>query len=334
MPEDNDFTPAPWASHDTFKSARAAYDVHVGRSYDDAVSKAISASDLVPDSIKSESSNPIVILCDVTGSMGKWPATIFSKLPYLANEAKFYFEDDYEVSFGAIGDCFSDRYALQVHPFAKDKDMESTLKKLVVEGGGGGTSEESYDLGALYYARNCEVPNAVKPLLIMIGDEGIYPTVYKDKAKSCAKVDLATNTSTGQVFAELKQKFDVFVIRKPYNTSSNTSRDPRESAIHEQWEKLLGNDHVIMLPEAERVVDVIFGIFAKVTDKIDDFKKELTDRQLKDPDGKHKIDVVMKSLNTLHKLKGRSLKKLEGPVSVTRRKSGSGPAKTSKSLLD
>lgn len=342
MPEDHDFTPAPWASHDNFKSARAAYDVHVGRSYDDAVSKGIKVSDLVPKSIKSDSTNPIVILCDVTGSMGKWPATIFSKLPYLANEAKFYFGDDYEVSFGAIGDAFGDQYPLQVHDFGKDKDMEATLKKLVVEGGGQATSEESYDLGALYYARNCEMPNAVKPLLIFIGDEGIHSPMYKDKAKSYAKVDIEKSMSVEEIFEELKQKFDVYIIRKPYNTYSNTSRDPREAAIHEQWEKLLGEDHVLMLPEAERVVDVIFGIFAKVTDKVKEFRKELKDRQLKDADGEHKIEIVMKSLNTLHrgaaslpKLPHKhSLKKLAGPVSVTRRSKTGGATKTSKSLMD
>ena len=35
---------------------------------------------------------PIVIVTDLTGSMHDWPGTIFSKLPYLDNELKEYYE--------------------------------------------------------------------------------------------------------------------------------------------------------------------------------------------------------------------------------------------------
>ncbi|MFX5476466.1 hypothetical protein ABTD55_21345, partial [Acinetobacter baumannii] len=83
--------------------------------------------------------------------------------------------------------------------------------------------------------------------------------------------------------------------------------------IRRQWEKLLGDDHVVMLPEASRVVDVIFGILAKETGRVDYFTKELTDRQ--DPD---QVTTVMKSL---HKVTGKSpSKKSTAGKSITRSK--------------
>lgn len=170
--ESHDYTPAPW-SKDTFKSARSAYDKHVGRSYDDAKSKGIASGSLVPKTIKTDSTAPILIFIDVTGSMGDWPATIFSKLGYLDHEARFYFGDDYQIAFGAIGDCFSDQYPLQVQPFASGAELKKVLTKLVIEGNGGGSSQESYDLGALYAARNCEMPNATKPLLVFIDRKSV-----------------------------------------------------------------------------------------------------------------------------------------------------------------
>lgn len=90
MSEAGDYTPAPcWSGHN-FKSARRAYDDVVDRSYNDAVSKGVDRGDLVPDSLTTDCEAPLVIVCDVTGSMGEWPATIFSKLPYLEFEAKEY----------------------------------------------------------------------------------------------------------------------------------------------------------------------------------------------------------------------------------------------------
>jgi len=341
MPEDNDYTPAPWASHDTFKSARAAYDIHAGRSYDDAVKKGIAVTDLVPDRVSTDSENPIVIVCDVTGSMGEWPATIFSKLPYLDHEAKFYFGDNYSISFAAVGDAYCDKYALQVQNFDSGEELEKKLKKLVIEGGGGGSCQESYDLAAIYYSRNCDTPNAIRPILIFIGDEGIHPQLYTDHAEKFCKVKTSSSMFLKDIMEELTKKWDVYIIRKPYGAVGNRMSDA-DIKIESQWEELLGKDHIAPLPEASRVVDVIFGIFAKATGKIKEFKDELKDRQLKDADGEKKIEVVMKSLVTIHgREPGRlphakkTQKKLPGPkgASITRRTADSA-SKSSKSLLD
>lgn len=339
MSESGDYSPAEhWSGYD-FATARRTYDDHVRTSYTAAVKANVIAESLVEDELVCESESPIVIACDVTGSMGDWPATIFSKLPYLEHEGKEYLGQDMQISFCAIGDAFSDKYPLQVQPFVDGDKLEASLKKLVIEGGGGCTSQESYDFSALYYSRNCKFPNAIKkPIFIFIGDEGLYSFIDKEKAENIVKVkfddDDDKKINIESVFKTLKSKFNVYIIRKPYNTNSNTPSEA-DTRIQNQWTELLGEDHVVSLPQADRVVDVIFGILAKETGRIEYFEQELSDRQLKDKDGKEKVDIVMRSLHTMHKLDPKSLKKLPGPKdvkSITRKKSTIG--KRSISLLD
>jgi hypothetical protein len=191
-------------------------------------------------------------------------------------------------------------------------------------------------MAALYYARNVEMPKAIrKPILIFVGDEGLYNFVDKGKAKEYAHVDLDKTLSVEEVFAELNEKYSVYIIRKPYQCSSN-SRGASDIRIENQWIKLIGDDHVFGLPEAERVVDVIFGILAKETGRLDYFEKELKDRQGKDKDGDHKIAVVMKSLNSIlvdSKAKP-AVAKRDATKSVTKRKKKEEGLSKSISLLD
>jgi len=310
MSESGDYSPGAWSGHD-FKSARAVYDRHAGRSYDDAVSAGKTAKDLVPDKLETKSTCPLVIACDVTGSMGEWPATIFSKLPYLDHEARTeYLGEDTEISFAAVGDAFADQYPLQARPFDKGTAMKKRLTELVIEGNGGGSTEESYELAALYYARRTTMPNANRPVMIFIGDESPYSSVSPELAKRLAGVSLQSTLSTEDIFRELKQRFEVYLIQKPYGHSTFNSNDGTTRRVHNDWAKLLGEDHIAQLPEAGRVVDVIFGILAQVAGRVDYFREELEARQLPDKGGKAKVDTVYKSLATVHGTPGKSVPKL------------------------
>lgn len=329
--ETSDYDPGDWKGYD-FKSARAHYDVHVGRSYADAVSKSVDVNTLVPESIKTNSTSPLVICCDVTGSMGTFPATIFSKLPYLDLEGKEYLGDDMEICFAAVGDVFSDKYPLQVREFTTGTKMKEELESLIIEKGGGGQYMESYDIAAHYFANNCEMPKAVNPLFIFIGDEGLYDFLDMEAAGTWSKSKPQSRMDVKQVINDLKKKFTVYLIRKPYGTTVTSTNEMSglDLKIQTQWEELLGADHVCILPDANRAVDVIFGILARETNRIDYFRDELKDRQGKDKDGDVKIAVVLKSLHTVH-----SIKKLPAPKdhnkSVTKKRKDDGY--TSKPLV-
>jgi hypothetical protein len=295
MSEGGDYDPGPWRGYD-FKSARKKYDVHAGRSYDDAVATNKKLDDLVPKELKTDSESPLVIACDVTGSMGEWPAVIFSKLPYLDLEGQEYLGKTMEISFAAVGDAYCDKYPLQVQQFAKGKDLEKRLKELVIEGGGGGQIMESYDLAALYYARNVEMPNAIHPIFIFIGDESMYDYVDKQHAQDCTRNTLDKRMTAGDVIKELQSKYSVYLIRKPYEQgSSRDGMSDTDKKIYKQWEKYLGEDHISILPEAGRVVDVIFGILANETSRVEYFKGELEGRQKPD-----QVKTVLKALETIH----------------------------------
>jgi len=306
MSESGDYSPGVWKGHD-FASARRAYDVSAGRSYDAAVSAGKAAKDLIADDVKTDSTSPVIIVVDQTGSMGEWPKIMFSKLPYLEHETKEYLGDDAEFCFMAIGDANNpsrEKYPLQVRSFAKGLDLKKRLEELVIEGSGGGSHQETYELAALFAAERIEMPKAIKPIIIFIGDEEPYDTISKDHALDLCGVKTEKILTTKSVFEKLKDKMAVYFIQKSYGSGSgagNTiSADDRNT--HDAWEKLVGNDHIAMLPSADRVVDVIFGILAKETGRIAYFENELEDRQLADKDGKAKVDMVYKSLVTIHKI--------------------------------
>lgn len=317
MSESGDYDPGPWRGHD-FGVARARYDRHVGRSYSDAKRTGKKKNEYFVASLETQSSAPLVIAVDVTGSMGDWPATIFSKLPYLDKEGQEYLGKDMEISFAAVGDAYSDSYPLQVRPFTKGTDLKKRLEELIIEGNGGGQATESYDLAALYYAKNVQMPNAIKPIFIFVGDEGLYDFVSNDQAKDHAGVKLEGRLSAQEALDELKQKYSVYLIRKPYDYSGGDYRSPIDKKIQEQWESYLGADHVSILPEAGRVVDVIFGVLAKETARVPYFRKELEDRQKPG-----QVKTVLKALETIHALpEAKEPKLLKSGKSMTRNMNG------------
>lgn len=309
MAEDADFDPGDWKGHD-FKSARAHYEDHAGRAYSDATAKGVKATTLVSNKLTTESTSPLVIQVDVTGSMGDWPKTMFEKLPYLDLEGKEYLGPDMEVSFAAIGDTTCDHYPLQIQPFGTGTALKASLEKLLIEGGGGGGGTESYEIGALYYARNVDMPNAVRPIFIFIADEMPYPMVNAYTALTHAKVDLKQPLSVEQVFAELKEKYAVYLVHKPYS-DANSRRE---------WVRLIGEDHIADLDDPNRVVDVIFGILAREKDRIDYFKKEIEARQKK-----HQVDTVYRALKTIHA--AGLVKANPGGKSTLHRPTGGKPSK-------
>ncbi len=324
MSESGDYNPGPWKGYD-FKAARNAYDVHVGRSYSDAQSTGKKVSSVLEKEVSTNCAAPLVIACDVTGSMGAWPATIFSKLPLLELEGQEYLGKDMEISFAAIGDAYSDKYPLQVRPFTKGTDLATRLKELVIEGNGGGQTNESYDLAALYFARNASMPSAIKPIFVFIGDEGLYDFVDKEHAKTFCDQTLEKRLFTKDIMEELKSKFSVYLVRKKYGEDTTDTRDKTNSKIQSQWEEMLGDDHVCILPEAGRVVDVIFGILAKETGRDDYFKKEITERQKPE-----QVRTVMKTLESLHPSQAKKNDNGKSGNSITKR---DGEAAESKSLL-
>lgn len=255
--------------------------------------------DLWVPNITTSSTRPLIVIPDVTGSMGKWPAVMFGKFPYLYHEAKtVYLGEDVEICWIAVGDAYVDKYPLQVRPFAGERgEIASRLDELFIEAGGGGNGGESYELAALYLLNNCMTPNvgSAKPIVIFIADEQPFDVIPVDHAK-IAGVPSETRLLTTKVFEELKKRFSVYLIRKPFGASSEHGMDDANRTIYGAWAKLLGSDHIVSLPDPERVVDVMFGILATEVDKEEEFRKEIEGRQRPD-----QVQPVYRALETIHR---------------------------------
>ncbi len=304
MSESGDYTSASWSSGHSFSKARSAYaDEVVSRSYGKAISAGKSALDLVEASLVSDAKRSLILAVDHTGSMGERTGIIFAKYPYLIHEVQTeYLGADTDICLVAVGDAEGDTYPLEVRPLVKTKkDLEKELKALVIEGGGGEGGTESYELACLYFCRNATFPKALhKPIMIITGDEGPKDQVTPDQAKMYAHIHLEKSISAKDIFKELLEKYEVYYILNPYGSSGAMVRerlDVSSQAYYRKWCSLLGDDRVVILPDPDRVVDVIFGILAKVTDKIEYFKEEIEDRQKPE-----QVATVYKALHTIHAL--------------------------------
>jgi|GEM_PF-1093814 len=296
--------PGAWKGYD-FNTARIEnakpLDPVAGRGYDAPVSDRYSPLhsyvEAVPKTLTTDARSPLMILTDGTGSMGDFPQKIFSKLPLLDLTIDDYL-DGAEISFGLVQD-YCDTLPLQMRPFGRKLDLKAHLGSINIQGGGGGNECEAYELAALYAARNVEMPKATrKPILIYVCDEGIYPSISPVDA-SRVHVDLKRNLQTKELFEELNKKWSVYCIRKHYNGLDGEQMVGSDLQIHQQWEEYVGRGRIAILPNADRVVDLIFMLVGYETNQTDKALQELNERQLKDDGGVNKVKTVTQSMSTI-----------------------------------
>ncbi|MRR30716.1 VWA domain-containing protein, partial [bacterium] len=127
----------------------------------------------------------IVFALDVTGSMGDIPRLLATKqLPVFMKVLMGCEIPDPQLMFMAIGDAYSDSSPLQVGQFESTAElMDQWLTWSYLEGGGGGSGEESYELGMYFLAAHTEMDCMVKRkkrgYLFMTGDEFPYAVLPK-----------------------------------------------------------------------------------------------------------------------------------------------------------
>ena len=137
------------------------------------------------DSANHPDSLGIAFALDVTGSMGDIPHLLATKeLPNFMKLLTACGVAHPQLMFMAIGDANSDRAALQVGQFESTAElMDQWLTWSFLEGGGGGTGEESYDLAFYMAAQHTDMDNWVKRkqkgYLFLTGDENPYPAVSR-----------------------------------------------------------------------------------------------------------------------------------------------------------
>lgn len=257
--------------------------------------------------VSTESTHPIVVCIDHTGSFISEVQIVLEKLPLLDAEVKRY-APIHEICFALIGDTTSDSHPFQVRDFASGEALEAHIKALFPEGNGG-DPPESYDLAAYYFYHHCEMPKAViKPIFIWVLDSDTRSDLEACHVKEYIGDDLQADLDSREMLKKLAEKFSVYVIYK--------GSDKRF------WTKIYGTQNVILMEEPRDIVELIIGIVAGELGKYEDFAKRSSKRHSDKPD---RVSRVMKST---HSLKEKSeAAKAEDAKAIT-----TGDGKSKKSL--
>lgn len=187
----------------------------------------------------------IVFALDVTGSMGDIPQSLATReLPTFMALLNAVGVADPQLMFMAIGDATSDQAPLQVGQFESTAElMDQWLTWSYLEGGGGGSGEESYELAFYMVAQHtdmdCWVKRRKKGYLFITGDELPYPAVSRHQIGSLVGDTLDADVPIAEAIAAAAETYNVFFLIPDLG---------RRGRCEKRWRDLLG-DHVICMEE-------------------------------------------------------------------------------------
>ena len=219
------------------------------------------------DSDEHPNSVPVAIVFDVTGSMGGIPRILQQKLTRLMDVVidKAGLADP-QVLVGAVGDSFSDRYPLQVGQFESDNRFDEQLRQIILEGGGGGQSKESYALAyrfaADHTASDAFEKRGKKGYFFTMGDEAPWPSVTASEVSKLFGIAGAKDETIESLLARATEKWEIFHLFAEDGSYAG------DAAIHERWRKLLG-ERMVSVEDSSLVCEVIAGIIHLIENAYD-----------------------------------------------------------------
>jgi hypothetical protein len=219
------------------------------------------------DSDAHPASRAVAVLFDVTGSMRSVPKVLQANLPRLMGLLiqKGYLEHP-QILIGAIGDATCDRVPLQVGQFESGIEIEEDLAKLYLEGGGGPSVTESYELAMYFMAHHTALDSQEKRgqpgYLFLIGDEVPYASVKRAEVERVLGEPLQGDVPVEEVIEELQRRYDVhYVLPKMTQHWSN-------EAVHARWVQLLGQN-VLRLEDPSGICELIAATVGIAEGRVD-----------------------------------------------------------------
>lgn len=242
------------------------------------------------DSDDNPASTAIIVMTDVTGSMGHLAKEVLVGMETVCSE--LYDRKpvtDPHILTGAIGDAFYDSAPLQISQFEADIRIVDQVRKLYVEGGGGGNFGESYAMAWLFAARmtsiDCWEKRGQKGFLVTVGDEPLlgaaglasgkfhhcaYPNVAvtKEQAKAFLGIDLERDLSAEEIYDEVSQRWEVIhiCVGQRIGDWEDDTVDPADrkrsvryhykEGVEESFGKVLG-DRLLWLQDVEALPELI-----------------------------------------------------------------------------
>jgi hypothetical protein len=178
-----------------------------------------------------------------------------------------------QLMFMAIGDANSDQASLQVGQFESTAElMDQWLTWSYLEGGGGGSGEESYDLALYIAAQHTDMDNWVKRkkkgYLFMTGDENPYPAVSRHQVEALIGEKLDEDIPLEEVIAAAAETYHIFFLIPDLR---------RRQRCEARWREVLGN-HVICMESSSdtcAVAAAIVGLTEKLIPDLDSVAEKL-----------------------------------------------------------
>ena len=232
----------------------------------------------------------IAIIFDATGSMRKIPQVFQEQLGKLMDLLKKSGVKHPQIMVGAIGDYSCDAVPFQIGQFESDNRIDQQLRLFFLEGGGGGTLEESY--GLAYYmagwktSLDCWEKRQKKGYLFTIGDENPYSSMSKEELSDVFGDKLKNEVTMQEAIQKASEKYEVFHIVASQGSNGNNP------SMIQNWKNLLGPRRVLILEKpsdiCELIVEVIAAREAENASATAPDKAESSKGTTADPDDKKK----------------------------------------------
>jgi hypothetical protein len=219
------------------------------------------------DSAAHPASHAVGVLFDVTGSMQGVPRILQANLPKLMGLLirKGYLEHP-QILIGAIGDATCDRAPLQVGQFESGIEIDDDLGKLYLEGGGGSSISESYELAMYFMARHtvmdCFEKRGKRGYLFVIGDETPYPRVKRREVAAVIGDGMQHDLRMEDLIAELERTYDVYYVLP------NMTQHWNNPEVYDRWVELLGQN-VLRLANPAAICELIAATIGVAERKVD-----------------------------------------------------------------
>lgn len=204
------------------------------------------------DSVEHPLSVPIAVWLDTTGSNIDQARIVHKAMPTLMGllVRKGYVTDP-QIMFSALGDATCDSVPLEVGQFESDNRMDEQLGNFSLYGGGGGSSQESYELPLYVMARHTVTDawekRGRKGYMFMVGDEMAYDRVKRREVDELIGKELESDIPLKAIVEEVMARWELFYILPK---RSSHGHDP---AIPKFWKPLLGQ-RFLEIEDAEQIV--------------------------------------------------------------------------------
>lgn len=253
------FTDADWDRYTTAHTrGKSTADVFRAKSLDPALNPHGVAIRESRDSADNPSSHAIIVDVDVTGSMGMLADVMVRQGCYtLATEiyARKPVTDPH-IMFMANGDVECDRAPLQVTQFEADIRIAEQLRKIWLEGGGGGNNYESYlfpwYFAAMHTSIDCFEKRARKGYLFTAGDEEPQIVLRASEIEQVLGTRPQGDMTAQDLLTIVSRYYHVFHLMVEEGSHFRSHGD----RVVMKWTNLLGQ-RAIRLADHTRMAEVI-----------------------------------------------------------------------------